>query len=321
MTDGRHTDYAEPGDEIRRLLSEQTDFDAGDLLDAWIFAEDARPASPDRMERNRMRGFLLSRISVSNQTPVYRLKPLRTSRLFHIKAFAVAATIALLITASFIVTPTATTIRVPSGLQTASDYVLPDGSVARLSAGSVLSWSSEFGVSERRVALRGEAYFDVKKQKTPFFVDTYNARTSVLGTTFTVRSWPGSLQSDTEVRLSTGRVALAPKASLSNSVMLDPGFAASVISVPTEPRRVDIDRDFAWISGGFSFDNLPVGDALQEIERRYDIRLNAPAAIRLRRINYFKRSASGVSEVLDEITSTIGVRFRQVSGGYELFLP
>jgi transmembrane sensor len=68
---------------------------------------------------------------------------------------------------------------------------LPDGTQVSLNAGSKISWLNPFNNNIREVHLSGEAYFDVAHDPDrPFIVHTHGIDIKVLGTAFTVKSYP-----------------------------------------------------------------------------------------------------------------------------------
>ena len=84
--------------------------------------------------------------------------------------------------------------------------LLPDSSVVWLNSGSRLTYSNQFGVSNRNVTLTGEAFFDVQKSHVPFIIHTQSIQIKVLGTAFNVRSYPS--EKVTETSLLRGRVEI-----------------------------------------------------------------------------------------------------------------
>lgn len=85
--------------------------------------------------------------------------------------------------------------------------VLPDSSVIMLNGDSHLSISKDFDNEHREVTITGEAFFDIKHdQEHPFVVHTSEYRIRVLGTSFNVRSYPGS--HGTETDLISGKVEI-----------------------------------------------------------------------------------------------------------------
>ncbi|HEY4107987.1 FecR family protein [Puia sp.] len=114
---------------------------------------------------------------------------------------------------------------------------LPDGSTARLTPGSKLSWPADHPDADhpdadhpdarhngrpgrqRAVFLEGEAFFNITHSASlPFFVYTRNVITKVLGTSFTVNTNSGK----TIVSVSTGKVSVYHKKDLSDGMILTP---------------------------------------------------------------------------------------------------
>jgi ferric-dicitrate binding protein FerR (iron transport regulator) len=71
-----------------------------------------------------------------------------------------------------------------------STFKLEDGTVVKLNAGSKLTFKKVFAGHERKVILEGEAFFDVKRHENrPFIVETKGLTTTVLGTSFNIKSY------------------------------------------------------------------------------------------------------------------------------------
>ena len=82
-------------------------------------------------------------------------------------------------------------VTVTAGSDGQSFVTLPDGSTVRLNARSSISYNSDFSVSDRRVRVEGEAFFDVKKDgHTKFVVSSENMEITVHGTKFNVYAYP-----------------------------------------------------------------------------------------------------------------------------------
>ena len=109
--------------------------------------------------------------------------------------------------------------------------VLYDGSLVWLNAGSELRYPNTFVENQRVVYLKGEAYFDVTKDRShPFIVKTISSEISVLGTSFNVNARENSCVTT----LVEGRVRM--KHGIKDSVELRAGQQAWVAG--TEKIRV-----------------------------------------------------------------------------------
>jgi ferric-dicitrate binding protein FerR (iron transport regulator) len=102
-----------------------------------------------------------------------------------------------------------------------TNLILPDGTKVWLNAGSSLTYDSAYGKNIREVALSGEAFFDVVKNKEkPFIIHTHKINIKVLGTEFNVRSYPSD--KTTEASLIRGSIEVTFKDKPSKKVILKP---------------------------------------------------------------------------------------------------
>jgi hypothetical protein len=100
-----------------------------------------------------------------------------------------------------------TSIEVKNTSTKAQEITLEDGSQVTLKQNSSISYPRHFGEKTRSVLLKGEAYFNVKKDHNkPFIVHTGELVTEVLGTSFTIKS--DKNESVIEVSVQTGRVSV-----------------------------------------------------------------------------------------------------------------
>ncbi|HWI92040.1 MAG TPA: FecR family protein [Flavisolibacter sp.] len=95
---------------------------------------------------------------------------------------------------------------VSSPIRSKTKLVLPDSTVVWLNAGSKLTYSEHFGITNRNTSLIGEAFFDVKKGTVPFIIHANKMQIKVLGTAFNVRAYPD--EKTTETSLIRGRVEI-----------------------------------------------------------------------------------------------------------------
>tara|TARA_R110002124_G_scaffold60074_6_gene164991 strand:- start:520 stop:1626 length:1107 start_codon:yes stop_codon:yes gene_type:complete len=101
-----------------------------------------------------------------------------------------------------------------------TSVILPDSSIVELTKGSRISYSPTMTFdSTRNIFLKGEAFFDVKKDPNhPFIVNTNDLITTVLGTSFLIKSYEN--EQNTMVLVRTGKVkvtSLLPSSSNSQS--------------------------------------------------------------------------------------------------------
>lgn len=145
--------------------------------------------------------------------------------------------------------------------------VLSDGTKVWLNAESELKYPVQFAGGERRVYLKGEAYFAVKKQVgQSFVVCSDKARITVLGTEFNVRNYEADAIATTLVK---GSVVVAHEGG--RACKLVPGQQAVVNRAGgIEVREVETGLYTAWKDGFFVYRDRTLDDILKELSRWYD---------------------------------------------------
>lgn len=208
------------------------------------------------------------------------------------------------------------TVRAPLGEVRAVD--LPDGSHVTLNSGTQLSYRRGLRGAARRVEVEGEAFFGVQQAARPFVVETFNAEVKVLGTRFNVRAWPRAEAPETAVALVEGSVRLTATATAAH-VVLTAGQAATVArdAIRTIETAL-LDVATAWQNGDLAFLNAPVGTVLDELERRFNVGVQAPSALRRDSLSLFLRRPQHVEEVLADVCRYLGCTYRSTHGGYKI---
>lgn len=119
---------------------------------------------------------------------------------------------------------------VSSGMQTLTD-TLPDGSVVTLNRKSSISYPQEFAGKTRQVRLTGEAFFDVKPDKSkPFLISVNDVTVKVVGTSFNVKD----NAEKTEVIVETGIVEVSRD---TQRVRITPREEATIVKASAEMRK------------------------------------------------------------------------------------
>ncbi len=152
---------------------------------------------------------------------------------------------------------------------------LSDGTKVWLNAASSLSYPATFEGNAREVSLRGEAYFEVTKDKTkPFIVKTTMQQVEVLGTSFNINAYENEIATKTTLLTGSVRVShLDDKKSDGKSQVLSPN-QQSLIGGQSDQitiREIDPHTAIAWKDGFFNFHGLSIDESMKQIERWYDI--------------------------------------------------
>lgn len=147
--------------------------------------------------------------------------------------------------------------------------VLSDGTHVWLNASSSITFPSQFIGNERRVSVKGEAYFEVAKNPDkPFYVTTTRSEIRVLGTHFSVMDYENEYKSKTT--LLEGSVKIT---SGSESKILKPNDQA-VIDNNKKLTKIHLDdasKEVAWKDGYFEFKNDSLATVMRQLERWYDV--------------------------------------------------
>lgn len=143
--------------------------------------------------------------------------------------------------------------------------VLSDGTKVWLNAESELKYPVHFNGPERRVYLKGEAYFDVAKRKgQKFIVCSDKTQITVLGTEFNIKNYEGGVVAATLV---AGSVLVGYE---DNECCLKPGQQAVVSVDGVNVREVETILYTAWKDGFFVCQDMTLDQILQELSRWYD---------------------------------------------------
>jgi ferric-dicitrate binding protein FerR (iron transport regulator) len=158
--------------------------------------------------------------------------------------------------------------------------ILKDGSTVVLKQHSSISYPEPFGIKNRTVFLKGEAFFQVKKDSSnPFIVHAGELVTQVLGTSFTVKSYEAC--ETIEVVVATGSVSVYEKQEKSlrnrNGIILTPNqkitfdkksqkITAGLVEKPAiaAPLRPEAKKIFV-------FDETSLAQVLATLKKAYGI--------------------------------------------------
>ena len=146
--------------------------------------------------------------------------------------------------------------------------LLEDGSKVWLNAESSIRFPSSFSPTERKVELKGEAYFEIAKNSArPFTVNVEGQSIQVLGTKFNVNGYTN--EASLKTTLIEGSVKVSnPIANL----ILKPGQQAqSTANQKITFSEVDTEEFLAWKNGMFSFNRADLKTVMKQFERWYDI--------------------------------------------------
>lgn len=144
---------------------------------------------------------------------------------------------------------------------------LADESVITLNKKSILEAPEKFVTDERRVALKGEAFFSITPNKEkPFIIETEaDVEIRVVGTSFNVKSF----EDYTEVIVETGVVELKKRNRIVRLKKNDKARIYSKDSIITVEKKTD-DLYKYYRSKSFDCDNTPLWKVVEVLNEAYD---------------------------------------------------
>lgn len=163
---------------------------------------------------------------------------------------------------------TSNTISTPKGGQ--YTIILSDGTKVMLNSASSMTFPTSFKAAERRVELKGEAYFEVAKDKNKRFRVISGLQTvEVLGTHFNVNAYGDEQTIKTTLLEGAVKVFTAKK-----SLLIEPGEQAVLDKADENSiakRLVNINKETSWINGIFSFEGDDLKSVMRQVARWYDV--------------------------------------------------
>lgn len=197
------------------------------------------------------------------------------------------------------------TIETPKGGQYM--VILPDNSKVWLNAGSSLKYPASFANSKNRVVdLKGEAYFEVAKEKThPFIVKTNKQEVQVLGTHFNINAYSDEPSILTTLLEGSVRVSNA-----SDYKIIKPGEQAASTTNGLKVGIANTEEAMAWKNGYFRFNDEKIESIMRKIARWYNVEIEFQGEISEEEYNGKISRFKSIAQVLDMLSSTNTVHFK-----------
>ena len=143
---------------------------------------------------------------------------------------------------------------------------LPDGSTVILNAKSSLEVDTHNWNEDRKLSLKGEAFFDVEKGKT-FTVSTKEGNVTVLGTEFTVNAYNNYF----EVACYEGKVSVLDNHN-NKTTLLIPNQSYRNIENTISETATNSDEPL-WLKEQSIFKSIPIKHVFKALEKQYGIKI------------------------------------------------
>lgn len=198
-----------------------------------------------------------------------------------------------------------------------STFYMADSTKVILNKNSELTYTNQYGSSERRVKLSGEAYFEVTKNAhSPFIVDMDGGAIKVLGTKFSAKSRKGS--NLVRAILLEGSVRFTSK---EQNVLMKPNqkLLFNKYSKDLQITEVNPEQEVAWKDGLLKYRSLSFKTLMEHLAKDYGVKI----VINNKRLLDPELKVSGSFEqeeafekVLEVINRTIMIKWKNENGIY-----
>lgn len=169
-----------------------------------------------------------------------------------------------------------------------SNIQLSDGTKVWMNAGSELVFPQKFTGNKRKVFLKGEAYFEVTKNKVnPFIVSTKDMDVRVYGTKFNVCDF--NSEDEAEVVLVEGVVGLKENRVMnyfSKEIKLSPNQKAvynKTNKITNIESNVNVAYYTSWTEGILEFNTESIISVFKQLSRFYNVRFITEPGVELNR--------------------------------------
>lgn len=194
--------------------------------------------------------------------------------------------------------------------------VLPDSTKVWLNAASTLEFPTDFDKNKREVSLSGEAYFDVQHaENAPFIIHTGKVSTTVLGTAFNIKAYPG--QANIIVSVSHGKVRV--NYGDKTPALLTQGQQVKVNEVTESAitKKATLVETAPWKDGSLAYDGEAMQDIVADLERVYNVQIRIDnRAISAINISTSFRRDIGIKEALHILCQLTDSELQSADGMY-----
>lgn len=198
--------------------------------------------------------------------------------------------------------------------------VLSDGTEVMLNANSEIEYPVLFGSTSRKVTLKGEAYFNVKKDSRPFIINSEGVEVEVYGTKLNVNS---HRRNKVAAVLISGSIGV--KNDHGTPIMIKPNQAA-VVSLENRTCEVhDVDPYIytRWMQDMFNYDNEPLERLLNDMASWYGVEFHYEKnMIDGVNITAYLNRTQDLEKIMDNLSTLLTLKFtRKEENRYEIIAP
>lgn len=201
----------------------------------------------------------------------------------------------------------------------AKEIILPDSTHVYLNRHSVLVYPIKFQSNSRDVILKGEAFFEVRKNnKQKFLVHAGQTTTEVLGTRFNVKL--DTIAGLVYVNVLSGKVSFYFNENSLNKVILKQNEQA-MFNPNDRQIHCSIATDLnylSWKTGILEFNAVPLNEVCRDLSSFYNQKIYVSTTIASLTLNGTFRNES-IENVLEAIKITLDVKVKRNTEGILIY--
>lgn len=192
-----------------------------------------------------------------------------------------------------------------------SNIVLSDGTQLTINADSKLNLPRVFRNDRREIhLLQGEIYIEVARdEERPFYIHSGEVTVEVLGTSFSVRSYPEDEQ--VRVVVDSGLVSFE-RTDGDEGLKLEPMQSGTYSYTSGHFIRSQIDDPelfLGWTKGFLKFQDTPLNQVIRELERRYNVNLELASPSIGEKLLTATLKGREIQNVLDVIATALSLDY------------
>jgi transmembrane sensor len=189
--------------------------------------------------------------------------------------------------------------------------LLQDSTVIWLNANSSIRLPKRFGSTERRLRLRGEANFEVRRDTLrPFIVDAGQIHIKVLGTAFNIQAYPNL--ENIKVSVSRGKVQVNKGRRQLALLIKDKGLVYHNAGKNFELDDIMVQRSTDWMNGRIVLERASYQELKQAIFNLYGLSLNtSDKKVMTFRYNLTLRSTQSQKDALEMLKAILNKKIKR----------
>jgi transmembrane sensor len=207
------------------------------------------------------------------------------------------------------------TFSTPPGIK--ASFYLPDSTKVWMNSSSSITYPDQFTGDFRQVAIKGEIFFDVRKDlERPFIASMDKLHVKVMGTRFNVINY--EKEDRMEVILESGRIELCSGTDLPELKTLSqmkPGELAvySKKNHDIRIRNVDAGKYISWIDGKLIFKDDPMEEVIRKLNRWFNVNIEVKEQTLMEYVYTATFQDESIDQILELLTMSAPIHYTIVS--------